>query len=268
MEEYELRLVIEELTPDEYNQCVADDLAVVNSAQERIDGFEQELSVLRAALDRWLEAAREAGVVAEPEPEPEAELEVEPTAAPEVDPAVELAVDFDDLAQDQDDVGQAGQEPSVEEEVLVDIDETPEVDLDLGEDTVGGVGFEVGEIDILAEDEAEVARSREKPSEGVDRPRRAVLLYQEGTAEELIYPFKGDSLTIGRSRDNDVQIKSDNKVSRQHCKLTRRGANFYVEDNKSANGTLVNSEPITERRLFGGEELIIGDTYFRFRILD
>lgn len=74
-------------------------------------------------------------------------------------------------------------------------------------------------------------------------------------------------LTIGRGRDNDIQIKNDSKVSRFHCKLFRRGANFYIEDNKSSNGTLVNGELITERRLFGGEEVIIGETYFRFRIM-
>ncbi len=44
--------------------------------------------------------------------------------------------------------------------------------------------------------------------------------------------------------------------------------NFYIEDNKSSNGSLVNGELITERRLFGGEEVIIGETFFRFRIMD
>jgi hypothetical protein len=102
---------------------------------------------------------------------------------------------------------------------------------------------------------------------GADEPRRALLLYQEGTAEEQIYPFTGDVLTIGRGRDNDIQIKNDSKVSRFHCKLFRRSANFYIEDNKSSNGTLVNGELITERRLFGGEEVIIGETFFRFRIM-
>lgn len=106
-----------------------------------------------------------------------------------------------------------------------------------------------------------------EPQDGNEEPRRALLLYQEGTAEEQIYPFTGDVLTIGRGRDNDIQIKNDSKVSRFHCKLFRRSANFYIEDNKSSNGTLVNAELITERRLFGGEEVIIGETYFRFRIM-
>ncbi len=100
-----------------------------------------------------------------------------------------------------------------------------------------------------------------------DQGRRALLLYQEGTAEEQIYPFTGDVLTVGRGRDNDIQIKNDSKVSRFHCRMFRKGGQFYIEDNKSSNGTLVNGELITERRLFGGEEVIIGETFFRFRIM-
>ena len=47
----------------------------------------------------------------------------------------------------------------------------------------------------------------------------------------------GDVLSIGRGRDNDIQIKNDSKVSRFHCRLFRRGGKFYIEDNKSSNGT-------------------------------
>ena len=30
---------------------------------------------------------------------------------------------------------------------------------------------------------------------------------------------------------------------------------------------MVNGELISERRLFGGEELVIGETFFRFRVM-
>jgi len=98
--------------------------------------------------------------------------------------------------------------------------------------------------------------------------RRALLLYQEGTAEEQIYPFTNDEISIGRGRDNEIQIKNDSKVSRKHCILFRENDAFFIKDNKSSNGSLVNGELITERRLFGGEEIIIGETFFRFRIMD
>ena len=121
-----------------------------------------------------------------------------------------------------------------------------------------------------------LTRARQMLDERIEQSRRAssikerhqaLLIYQEGTAEEQIYPFTDDVLTIGRGRDNDIQIKNDARVSRFHCRLFRRSASIFIEDNKSAHGTLVNGALITERRLLGGEELFIGETVFRFRVV-
>ena len=136
------------------------------------------------------------------------------------------------------------------------------LDEDMGEDMGDEIGIDLdAALDSAADDVAS-----EEEDDG-DDSRRALLLYQEGTPDEQIYPFAADKLTIGRGRDNDIQIKNDSKVSRFHCRLFKRGGFFYIEDNKSSNGTLVNGELITERRLFGGEEIIIGETFFRFRIM-
>lgn len=178
------------------------------------------------------------------------------------------------------DSGRSGEEDIAIEtgEVNDPSSDGPAADVQFGfeEDILGGgdtVNNEV-EIDLGGggADSAPVGRPSpkdERPAEpSSEAPRRALLLYQEGTAEEQIYPFTGDTLTIGRGRENDIQIKNDSKVSRYHCKLFRRGNNFYIEDAKSSNGTLVNGELITDRRLFGGEEVIIGETFFRFRIME
>ena len=175
----------------------------------------------------------------------------------------------DEESGDAIEVIDAAEEEFIEEEIGFD---SPAISQDL----LGGDGAEF-ELNIdgpeaddieAADDDIESGPAQvDTGSAASDEPRRALLLYQEGTAEEQIYPFTGEVLTIGRGRDNDIQIKNDSKVSRFHCKLFRRGNNFFIEDNKSSNGTLVNGELITERRLFGGEEVIIGDTFFRFRIL-
>lgn len=195
----------------------------------------------------------------------------------------------EDVSAVFDDAPAATAERAVaDEESLIEVAEAsadePSADVDFGFDDdgddflAGAPGAEV-QLDLVEEnadaddeiavDLGDAAASGEAatPAEEVDEARRALLLYQEGTAEEQIYPFTGDVLTIGRGRDNDIQIKNDSKVSRFHCRLFRRAGNFYIEDNKSSNGTLVNGELITERRLFGGEEVIIGETFFRFRIM-
>ena len=164
------------------------------------------------------------------------------------------------------DFGYEGDDEDEAEEVDILADEVDEVEIDL----VGGDEDE-DEDDAEGDDDLGldvVGATASGDGDEAGGERRALLIYQEGTAEEQIYPFTGDVLTIGRGRDNDIQIKNDSKVSRYHCKVFRRGDNFYIEDNKSSNGSLVNGELITERRLFGGEEVIIGETFFRFRIMD
>ena len=138
-----------------------------------------------------------------------------------------------------------------------DDEEVEEIPADVapdGESDVASIGVDVSE------------EGAEEPIED-DGPRRAILLSNEGTPDEQIYALTGEVFTVGRGRDNDLQIKNDSKVSRFHCKLYRRGANYYLEDNKSSNGTMVNGELISERRLFGGEEVVIGETFFRFRVM-
>lgn len=121
------------------------------------------------------------------------------------------------------------------------------VDVDFGfdgDDEMDILGGDDGDVEIdLVGDVEDLGLSVEDDEGGASgEDRRALLIYQEGTAEEQIYPFMGDTLTIGRGRDNDIQIKNDSKVSRYHCKVFRRGDNFYIEDNKSSNGSLVNGE--------------------------
>lgn len=156
---------------------------------------------------------------------------------------------------------------------LAAMEHSEEIDFGLAAESadLGGVEVELNLEETGGEvmgDEIDISVAVGGADDQIPDTRRALLLYQEGTAEEQIYPFTGDILTVGRGRDNDIQIKNDSKVSRYHCKVYRRGANFYIEDNKSSNGTLVNGELITERRLFGGEEIIIGETFFRFRIME
>jgi len=109
-------------------------------------------------------------------------------------------------------------------------------------------------------------KTGQSPAGAVARPS-PVLFYAEGTPDEQPYPVSDDGFSLGRGRDNDVQIKNDSKVSRFHCRILREDGSWFIEDNNTSNGTLVNGELVTKRRLWGGEEIITGDTFFRFRLL-
>ena len=79
------------------------------------------------------------------------------------------------------------------------------------------------------------------------------------------YVLHKDLTTIGRERDNDIVLDSDN-VSRQHAKVEQHDGCFHVVDLASTNGTFVNDElqPVTIRRLRRGDQLRIGDMILKY----
>jgi hypothetical protein len=57
------------------------------------------------------------------------------------------------------------------------------------------------------------------------------------------YELEMDSVHVGRSPDNDLQL-NDILVSRRHLKISRKKKKYYVQDLKSTNGTFVGGEQI------------------------
>ena len=279
IEELELRRLIGEISEEDFEAQSADGRGTVDSANSTIEDLAGQRGVIEAALNQWSELSGAKVEIPEPVVEEPVAEEAEASSDDEVsveEEAPEEAAD-DDSGDEVEEVAAAEDDPSDASEESVEVEAASDVEFDFDEDA--------GDIDVAASEEAESVEvefdddnadigveftgdsGEDAAPPGEGDPRRALLLYQEGTPEEQIYPFSGEVLTVGRGRDNDIQIKNDSKVSRFHCKLFRRGDNFYVEDNKSSNGTLINGELITERRLFGGEEIIIGETFFRFRIM-
>jgi transcriptional regulator with GAF, ATPase, and Fis domain len=71
-----------------------------------------------------------------------------------------------------------------------------------------------------------------------------------------------ESALVGRSSVADLQL-IDGKVSREHCRLTVKGDQVFVEDLDSQNGTFVNGQSIKGRMLLQrNDELAIGDSLF------
>jgi pSer/pThr/pTyr-binding forkhead associated (FHA) protein len=73
-------------------------------------------------------------------------------------------------------------------------------------------------------------------------------------------------ISIGRSSEADVRIE-DRFASGVHARVYSRGANYYVEDMNSTNGTFLNGGRLHgEAELSDLDELRIGDTEFRFEL--
>lgn len=65
----------------------------------------------------------------------------------------------------------------------------------------------------------------------------------DGFSKKRFFDLEGDTIHIGRSSDNDVQIK-DSSVSRRHLEIIKKENRYFIKDLRSTNGTFVNGEQI------------------------
>src|SRR5215212_2515528 len=73
-----------------------------------------------------------------------------------------------------------------------------------------------------------------------------------------------DFVVVGRGDDATLRL-SDPEVSRQHATLRREGANYWVVDLGSANGSYVNEQALTvPRMLQDGDRIQFGNTKLLF----
>ena len=78
-------------------------------------------------------------------------------------------------------------------------------------------------------------------------------------------PIDAEPVIIGRHRACGLPL-ADESASRQHCKVFREQASWWVEDLGSANGTLINGERIAGRHpLADGDCIVIGATSVVFK---
>ncbi|MBO5437460.1 MAG: FHA domain-containing protein, partial [Thermoguttaceae bacterium] len=73
----------------------------------------------------------------------------------------------------------------------------------------------------------------------------ALLRLIKGFAPGKTFPLNESSYTLGRAHDCEIQLDAAS-VSRRHVRIFRRGGDWYIEDLKSRNGTLLNNRPVLE----------------------
>jgi hypothetical protein len=107
----------------------------------------------------------------------------------------------------------------------------------------------------------------------------AKLVIERGKSVGKQFMLSAEESQIGRwDADGgvfpDVDLDSDDpeaKVSRRHARITMVEGKYFVEDLGSTNGTFVNRgkrlSPGTRQPLKDGDEIIVGKTFLRFRLV-
>lgn len=69
------------------------------------------------------------------------------------------------------------------------------------------------------------------------------IYIMSGPSEGEFFDMEGDTVNIGRSPQNHIQIK-DKYVSRKHLQITQKNGEYLIKDLNSKNGTFVNGTAI------------------------
>jgi predicted component of type VI protein secretion system len=70
---------------------------------------------------------------------------------------------------------------------------------------------------------------------------------------------------IGRDADCNLMIRGDTKTSRRHASIRRKGLKYFIQDDGSSNGTIVNGKKVEgSHELQPGDKVLIGSHWFTF----
>ena len=121
----------------------------------------------------------------------------------------------------------------------------------------------IGKIeDVIQEiDNRMSERIDDRTAADKDRVTRVLIGSVEG--QELRFPLFKERLTIGRTEQNDIQLKAA-YISRRHAVIATEGDITRIIDWGSKNGVFVNSKRVSEHFLKNGDIVAIGTAQFRY----
>lgn len=89
------------------------------------------------------------------------------------------------------------------------------------------------------------------------------LIADDGSA---VVPLSMNRILIGRALDCDIRF-SNSEVSRHHATVIRTGATVTITDHRSANGTWINGDQISDQpvTIVPGDHVVVGGLPFTYR---
>ena len=136
-------------------------------------------------------------------------------------------------------------------------------------DSIGEIEEVIQDIDHRMSGRFDDAHAKEAVAEPdathahSDRDRVTRVLVGSVDDQVLRFPLFKDRLTIGRTHENDIQIKTS-YVSRRHAVVLTVGDETQVIDWGSKNGVFINSKRVKEHVLSNGDIVAVGNAEFRY----
>jgi pSer/pThr/pTyr-binding forkhead associated (FHA) protein len=132
--------------------------------------------------------------------------------------------------------------------------------------TLNGCAMEAGERRRLRDGDVIGLAELEFRFACADRePIRNRLWVVAGVHRGKTFRIAGADVRLGRATDNDVQFP-DRSVSRHHCRMRRDGADWWIEDLGSTNGTFVSGRAVLRPKLLRhGDVVVAGLSSFVFQ---
>jgi len=89
-------------------------------------------------------------------------------------------------------------------------------------------------------------------------PPMAILIVRSGPDMGFKFRIKPTGVaSVGRDLENEV-VLDDPAASRRHAEIEFKDGAYVLTDLGSINGTLVNAERVTSRRLADGDRIVVG----------
>ncbi len=101
----------------------------------------------------------------------------------------------------------------------------------------------------------------------VEEPARLILRSDTGEVLQE-YVLDKPEMSIGRAPNSDVLLSKDKLTSRRHATILYQNGQYSIQDERSANGTFVNSQQldqVTPRVLNNGDQIGIGEHELLFK---
>ncbi len=96
-----------------------------------------------------------------------------------------------------------------------------------------------------------------------------LLITYTWQSDGQVFPVREGRNYLGSDPDSDVALDGDPQLSGRHATILFRGQGFWIDDEKSMNGTFVDGECVEEKQpLANYAEIRTGSTVWRFVMVD